>query len=127
MEFSDRKHFVRQSVRLLGLIVLCALVLSGCSTRARYGPSDPKNAAAFDYEKDTIRIKSDQMTWEMIDGIVTARGGKKPGDLWEIDVTDDGDVRIRKHSTDGSFYPPGAAIEFWHMNADGSWHTRSTA
>jgi len=77
--------------------------------------------------RSNIEVQDPGITWQMMDAIISVRGGKKRSDRWEVKMKEDGDVMIWKFRKDGKSYPRGAAIEFWYVGADGKWHARFTA
>ena len=62
-------------------MILTLGILTGCSFNG--------------VDKDTIHIHDPQITWQMVEEIIVARGGKSPTDIWDVDTAADGDIRIR--------------------------------
>jgi hypothetical protein len=117
------------------LSILAALALTSACGTHRGGASDDhlvetRESASVVTVKaselpDGITLSDESLKSDVIQ-ILVRRGGKDPKDLWTVDLFM-GDVRIIKSRTGNVVYPPGAAVEFWRKEANGTWRPLPTA
>ena len=114
------------SLFLFSLLIGCSSSIYHADEKSTHSEQGAK-LSSKNWLRSDIELKDSRVTWQMMDAIISARGGMKRGDRWEVKMKEDGDVMIWKFRKDGAIYPPGAAIEFWYVGTDGKWHSRFTA